>query len=99
MRNYKIDTRKKKLNYSLEFKYNNEVIKETINLIQLQKEDIILNGEVSDYIINLDLLKSGMLGVVVSTIADVYICTFSLPQLDIKIVEDERLNGLQITDV
>ncbi len=30
MRNYKIDTRKKKLNYSLEFKYNNEVIKETI---------------------------------------------------------------------
>lgn len=88
MTNFKIDTKKKKINYRLEFKYNNEVINQVINLKGLEKEDLILNGDSFDYIIQLQLLKSGMLGVVVNTIDMFKIVTFSLPQLDIKVIEE-----------
>ena len=87
MTNFKIDTKKKKINYRLEFKYNNEVVNLVINLKGLEKEDLILNGDNFDYIIQLQLLKSGMLGVVVNTIDMFKVVTFSLPQLDIKVIE------------
>ena len=88
MTNFKIDTKKKKINYRLEFKYNNEVVNQVINLKGLEKEDLILNGDNFDYIIQLQLLKSGMLGVVVNTIDMFKVVTFSLPQLDIKVIEE-----------
>lgn len=86
MKNYKIDSKKKKINYRLEFKYNGESVSQIINLKELEKEDLIINGDNFDYIIRLELLKSGMLGVEVNTIDLFKIVTFSLPQLDIKFV-------------
>jgi len=90
MTNFKIDTKKKKLNYKLEFKYNNEFTSEMINLIDLQNDDIIINGSNFDYLIRLVVLKSGLLGVQVYTIDMFKIVSFSLPQLDIKIIEEEN---------
>jgi len=89
MKNFKIDSKKKKINYRLEFKYNNELVNQVINLKELEKEDLIINGENFDYIIELVILKSGMLGVKVNTIDLFKIVTFSLPQLDIQIIEEE----------
>ena len=89
MTNFKIDTKKKKINYRLTFKYNNEEVNEVINLKELEKEDLIVSGNNFDYIIQLVVLKSGMLGIKVNTIDLFKIVTFSLPQLDIKIIEEE----------
>ena len=89
MKNFKIDTKKKKLNYKLEFKYNGETTSQIINLIELQSDDIIINGNNFDYLISLVVLKSGLLGVQVSTIDQKKIVSFSLPQLDIQIIEEE----------
>lgn len=84
---FKIDSKKKKINYKLRFKYNGEEITETINLKELEKEgSLIVNGSARDYIITLQLLTSGMLGLRVETIFNAYICTFQLPELDIKFV-------------
>ena len=90
MTNFKIDSKKKKINYRLTFKYNNEEVNEVINLKELEKEDLIINGDNFDYIIQLVVLKSGMLGVKVNTIDLFKIVTFSLPQLEIKIIEEEN---------
>ena len=84
--NFKIDSKKKKINYRLEFKYNGELVSQIINLKELEKEDIIVNGDNFDYIIRLEILKSGMLGIQVNTIDLFKIVTFSLPQLNIKFV-------------
>tara|TARA_R110002050_G_scaffold15360_2_gene47324 strand:+ start:190 stop:459 length:270 start_codon:yes stop_codon:yes gene_type:complete len=89
MTNFKIDTKKKTLNYNLEFKFLGDVEKSKINLIKLQNEDLIYNGKAFDFIIRLEILPSAMLGVVVYTIDMNRIVSFSLPQLDIKFTEDE----------
>jgi hypothetical protein len=84
---YRIDTKKKKINYKLRFKYNGEEISQTINLKELEKEgSLIVNGSANDYIITLQLLTSGVLGLRVETIFNAYICTFQLTELDIKFV-------------
>ena len=86
MNNFKIDTRKKTLSYKLEFKYLGEVLTNKIDLIKLQNEDLIVNGETSDFIVQLVLAANGLLGIKVSTIEGKKIVNFSLPQLDIKFV-------------
>lgn len=84
---YKIDTKKKKVNYKLRFKYNGEEIQQTINLKELEKEgSLIVNGSANDYLVTLQLLTSGVLGLRVETIFNAYICTFQLTELDIKFV-------------
>lgn len=84
---FKIDTKKKKVNYNLRFKYNGEEINQTINLKEVEKEgSLIVNGSANDYIISLQLLNSGVLGLRVETIFNAYICTFQLLDLDIKFV-------------
>jgi len=90
MTNFKIDSKKKKINYRLKFKYNGEEVNEIINLKSLEKEPIILSGSAFDYVAELQLLKSGMLGIRVATVFDDYIVTFTLPELEIKIINEEN---------
>ena len=90
MTNFRIDSKKKKINYRLKFKYNGEEVNEIINLKSLEKEPIIISGNSFDYVAELQLLKSGMLGVRVATVFDDYIVTFTLPELDIKFIQEEN---------
>ena len=88
--NYRIDSKKKKISYKLRFKYNGEEVKQTINLKELEKENIIISGNSFDYLISLQLLTTGNLGVRVETIFNNYICTFQLPELDIRFIHQEN---------
>lgn len=91
MKVFKIDTKKKKINYDLRFKYNGEEINQKINLKEVDKEgSLIVNGSANDYIISLQLLNSGHLGLRVETIFNAYICTFQLTELDIKFIHQEN---------
>ena len=87
---FKIDSKKKKISYKLRFKYNGEEVKQTINLKDLEKENIIISGDSFDYLVSLQLLTSGYLGLRVETIFNNYICTFQLPELDIKFIHQEN---------
>ena len=49
--NYRIDSKKKKISYKLRFKYNGEEVKQTINLKELEKENIIISGNSFDYLL------------------------------------------------
>ena len=89
MTNFRIDTKKKTLNYNLEFKFLGDVEKSKINLIELQEGDIIYNGTSFDFVLRLEILPSALLGVVIYTINDERIVSFSLPQLDIKFIDNE----------
>ena len=86
MKNFRIDSKKKKINYNLKFKYNGELVEQKINLKELEEGNKIVNGSANDYIISLQLLTSGFLGLRVETIFNAYICTFQLTELDIKFV-------------
>ena len=88
--NYRIDSKKKKISYKLRFKYNGEEVKQTINLKELEKENIIISGNSFDYLISLQLLTTGNLGVRVETIFNNYICTFQIPELDIRFIHQEN---------
>ena len=88
--NYRIDSKKKKISYKLRFKYNGEEVKQTINLKELEKENIIISGNSFDYLISLQLLTTGNLGIRVETIFNNYICTFQLPELDIRFIHQEN---------
>ncbi len=91
MKIFSIDTKKKKINYNLKFKYKGEEINENINLKELDKEgSLFVSGPNTDYIITLELLKSGVLGLKVETVFDEYICTFQLTELDIKWIHQEN---------
>ena len=91
MKVFKIDTKKKKIKYNLRFKYNGEEINQDINLKEVDKEgSLIVNGSANDYIISLQLLNSGYLGLRVETIFNAYICTFQLTDLDIKFIHQEN---------
>ena len=88
---FRIDTKKKKVSYKLRFKYNGEEISQTINLKEIEKEgSLIVNGSANDYIITLQLLNSGHLGLRVETIFNAYICTFQLTEFDIKFIHQEN---------
>ena len=90
MKIFRIDTRKKKVNYNLKFKYNGELVEQKINLKELEDGNKIVNGSANDYIISLQLLASGFLGLRVETIFNAYICTFQLTELDIKFIHQEN---------
>ena len=85
MNDFTIDTKKKSIKYNLLFKYLGEIVELDINLVKLQNEDLIINGATEDFIAQLVLLPSGLLGVRVLTIAGKNVISFSLPNLDIKL--------------
>ena len=90
MRNFKIDSKKKKINYRLAFKYNGEEVNEIVNLKDLDNDSMIVNGIYFDYVIDLVILKSGILGLRVETVFGDYIVTFTLTELDVKFINEDN---------